>query len=356
MTLSTRLPKFLLTLMILSLLLLTLAGCQTTATTTSAAAETAVTTLAAEALNATAAEFPLELTDAIGNQVKIPAAPQRIIASAVWAGEIILDLVPAERIAALSAWGDDPVLSATAEKAAAVPNRVDISTPETIVALNPDLMILDTFSDPDGSLTKTLNDAGIPVLQMASPTDFAMIEQALTTLAQATGELEKGAELIAAMQAELDSVAAKVASIPMDQRVKVMYYEDYYDATGNSANMLCAYGIESPFNAIAEAAGTVNVCDAANYSAVAKEKVVGEWQPDILVIPSMQFDANFKAVDDQGETLRAAIALDPILATLPAVQNQKILAIQDKYRGSTSHYMALAVKDLAAMAYPDLFK
>lgn len=339
-------------LLILVLLLSTmLTGCQTPADTTAeslmpAASETA----------ALATAFPVEITDAAGRVVVIPAAPQKIIASAVWAGEMILDLVPADRIAALSAWGDDPVLSATALKAAAVPNRIDTTSPESIVALTPDLMIIDTFSDPDGSLTRTLSDAGIPVLMMQSPTDFVMVADALRTLAQATGETDRGDELITAMQAELDLVAAKVAAIPADQRVKVMYYEDYYDATGNSANMLCAYGAGSPFNAIAEAAGTVNVCDAANYSAVAKEKVVGEWQPDVLVIPSMQFDANFKAVDDQGQTLRTAIKLDPILATLPAVQNDKILAIQDNYRGSTSHYMAKAVQFLASEAYPDLFK
>ena len=355
MTRTTRSIRTLsLTLLLLSLLVLPLTGCQAAPATT-VAPETTTTETAAET-PAAAATFPVEITDASGAQVVIPAAPQKIIASTVWAAEMVLDLVDTSRIAALSAWGDDPVLSATADRATAVPNRVDLSTPESIVALQPDLMILDTFSDPDGALTKTLNDAGIPVLQMASPTDFTMIAEALTTLALATGETDRGAELVAQMQAELQAVADKVATIPADQKVKVMYYEDYYDATGNSANMLCAYGVESPFNAIAEAAGTVNVCDAANYSPVAKEKVVGEWQPDLLVIPAMQFDANFKAVDDQGETLRAAIKLDPILATLPAVKDDKILAIADKYRGSTSHYMALAVKELAAAAYPDLFK
>lgn len=341
-------------LLLMSLLALSLTGCQAAAPTTVALEPSATETAAAT--TAAAASFPVQITDATGAQVVIPAAPQKIIATTVWAAEMVLDLVDTSRITALSAWGDDPVLSATADRAAAVPNRVDISTPETIVALQPDLMIIDTFSDPDGALTKTLNDAGIPVLQLQSPTDFSMIAEALTTLALATGEVERGAELVAQMQTELQAVADKVTTVPADQKVKVMYYEDYYDATGNSANMLCAYGVESPFNAIAEAAGTVNVCDAANYSPVAKEKVVGEWQPDLLVIPSMQFDANFKAVDDQGETLRTAIKLDPILATLPAVKNDKILAIADKYRGSTSHYMALAVKELAAAAYPDLFK
>jgi iron complex transport system substrate-binding protein len=329
-------------LLALSLLFATLAGCQ--------AAPAVAPSPAGDA------SYPLEVIDAMGQTVVIPAAPKSIIATTVWAGEIMLDLVDSSRIAGLSSWGDDPVLSPTADRAAAIPGRVDLSKPETLVALVPDLVIIDTFSDPEGALSKTLSQANIPVLQMASPVDFNMIRESIETLALATGETERGESLIEAMNAMLDEVAGAVATIPADDRLTVMYYEDYYDATGNSANMLCAYGEGSPFAAVAEAAGLVNVCNAATYSAVAKEKVVGEWRPELLVIPSMQFDENFKAIEDQGETVRAAILLDPVLKDLPAVQNGLILAIPEKYRGSTSHYMAEAVKLLAQAAYPDLVR
>ncbi len=338
-----------------ALLLLPLTACQSTAATSATTAATAAeTTAAATTTTEATTGFPVELVDATGTKVTLAAAPQSIISTTVWAGEMLLDLVDASRITALSAWGDDPVLSMTADKAAAVKNRVDISSPESIVALNPDLVIIDTFSNPDGSLSKTLTEAGIPVVQMESPTNFTMIADAILTLAQATGEVERGQAIVAEMNQTLETVASKVASVPADERVTVMFYEDYYDPTGNSANMLAAYGVGSPFHAIAEAAGTVNVCNVANYSPVAKEKVVGEWQPQLLVIPSSTFDENFKAVEDSGEMLKSAMMLDPILQTLPAVQNGKILAIPDKYRSSTSHYMAVAVELLAQAAYPDL--
>jgi len=189
---------------------------------------------------------------------------------------------------------------------------------------------------------------------MESPTDFTMIAEAILTLARATGEIERGQAMVATMNQTLDTIASQVASVPASDRVTVMFYEDYYDPTGNSANMLAAYGVGSPFQAIAEAAGTVNVCNVTNYSPVAKEKVVGEWQPQMLVIPSSTFDENFKAVEDGGAQQRAAMMQDPVLQTLPAVRDGNILAIPDKYRGSTSHYMATAVALLAQAAYPDL--
>ena len=73
-------------------------------------------------------------------------------------------------------------------------------------------------------------------------------------------------------------------------------------------------GKESPFEAIAEAAGLVNVCDAANYSAISKEKVVGEWKPDLLVVPAITYTADFSVVDDQGAALIAAIKADKLLS------------------------------------------
>ncbi|NCC75016.1 MAG: ABC transporter substrate-binding protein [Clostridia bacterium] len=338
-----------------ALLLVSLTACQSTATTAETTAAPAVeTTLAAPTTTEKTSGFPVQIVDATGAQVTLAAPPQAIIATNVWAGEILLDMVDVSRITALSAWGDDPVLSMTADKAAAVQNRIDISTPESIVALNPDLVIIDTFSNPDGSLSKTLTEAGIPVVQMESPTNFTMISDAILTLAQATGEVERGQAMVDEMNQTLDNVASKVASVAEADRVTVMFYEDYYDPTGNSANMLAAYGVGSPFHAIAEAAGTVNVCNVVNYSPVAKEKVVGEWQPQLLVIPSSTFDENFKAVEDGGDLLKSAMSLDPILQTLPAVMDGKILAIPDKFRSSTSHYMAQAVELLAQAAYPDL--
>jgi ABC-type Fe3+-hydroxamate transport system substrate-binding protein len=59
-------------------------------------------------------------------------------------------------------------------------------------------------------------------------------------------------------------------------------------------------------------------------------------------------------VDDGGATVIAAIKADQIMQTLPAVQNDKVFALTEKYRGSTSHYMVKAVEELAKLAYPDL--
>ena len=342
-------------------LLLSLGACNVVGSGASAPGSSATTTIQNTTATATSSEtttattpaaFPVTVQNAAGQPVKINAAPQAIIATSIWAGEMLLDLVEPGRIAALSAWGDDPVLSAASDKAKAVANRVSTTKSEGIVALKPDLVIIDTFSDPDGALTKTLEEAGTVVLLLNSPTDFDQIKETITTLAAATGETAAGARMVADIDAKLQTVTTKLAQIPADQRLKTIYYEDKYDAAG----MLCAYGDGSPFASIAAAAGLVNVCNAPNYSAVSKEKVVGEWQPDVLVVPGMHYDENYKAIDDQGASYLKAITADPLMATLPAVKNNRIVALSARYLGSTSQYMAQAVVDLAQAAYPQNFK
>jgi len=215
-------------------------------------------------------------------------------------------------------------------------------------------VIIDTFSDADGSLTRTLTDAGIVVLQLASPTDFDQIKAAVATLAAAVGAPGQGAAIIDGIDQVLKEVEEKLAGLPESDRRTVMYYEDYYDQSGSSAGMLAAYGAGSPFDAIARAAGLVNVCNVQNYSAISKEKVVGEWKPDVLIVPAITYGPDFKAIDDGGASIIEAIKADELMKTLPAVQNDQVFALTEKYRGSTSQYMALAVAELARAAYPDL--
>ena len=298
----------------------------------------------------------ITVTGADGAQVTLESAPQRIVALPVWAGEMLLDMVETERIVGLSAWGDDPLISATADKAAQVKARVASSDLESLIALSPDLVVLDTFSDYDGSMTKTLKDAGVSVLTLSSPTTFEAVAECLLTLGEATGEPENARRLADGMNAELLSVSQAVAAVPEGERVRTMYYEDYYDATGASAGMLCAYGEGSTFQALCEAAGVVNVCDAPLYSAVSKEKIVGEWKPELLIVPGLAYGADFSTVFDGGEAAKAGILADAALSSVPAVQTGRIVALTECYRSSTSHYMAKAVRELAQAAYPQLFE
>lgn len=340
------------TVLALMILMITFAGCQPAATTTAptTTAATAETTAAT-----TAAAFPVTVQNANGEDITIESAPQSIVITNVWAAEILLNLVDNSRIKGLSSWGDNEAISAAAAKAANVEARVTTGDPEGIVALSPDLVIIDSFSDPDGSLSVTLRDAGATVLMMNSPTDFDQIKAAITTLAAAVGEQEAGASMVAGIDSKLQAVTDKISTLTGEQKLTVMYYDAQLDMSGNDTGLLCAYGAGSPFDAIAAAAGLINVCDAPTYSGVSKEKVVAEWKPEVLIVSGLVYNADFSVSNDKGAAMIAAIKANDLLATLPAVQADKVFALTPQFAGSTSQYMADAVAELAAAAYPDLF-
>ncbi len=296
----------------------------------------------------------ITVDNANNEQVTIANEPQRIVVLPIWEAEMVIELIDTDRIVGLSPFIDSPATSVCAEKAADVKERVSSNQAEKILALQPDLVLLDTFNDFDGSLTATLKEAGITVLTLESPMSFEQISDRIDIISKAVFAPEKGQQIIEEMQQRLDSIKQRVKNV--EQRVKVMYYEDYYSEDGTSDGMLCAYGPGSTFDEIASAAGAVNVCTAQNYSAVSKETVLNDWKPELLIVPSIKYDENFNAVDDQGKTIISAIKNDKILISLPAVKNDRLYALPDKYRGSTSHYMAYAVEELARVCYPDLFE
>ena len=294
----------------------------------------------------------VDIYDGLGRQVHIAEAPQRIVVLPVWAEEMLLEMVGPERIAAVSRWGDEPVLSPTAGLAAQVQERVSSDNPEGILALEPDLVILDTFSAGfDNALVQILQDTGLTVICLASPTDLVSMMEALTKLGQVVGAQEQADRMVEEVRAVLDSVTVGVMRVPPEGYKRVMFYEDYYDPNG-SVGMLCAYGPGSTFDAIARAAGMINVCDAPNYSPVSKEKIVAEWKPEVIVVPSSTVDEDGNLIDDGGAANIAGVLADPVLADVPAVQQGAVVAIAEKYRGSTSQYMVQAVYELARLYYP----
>jgi len=323
-----------------------------TATTTKAGTPAAGTTAAT---TAAPAAFPVTVKDGAGKEISIRSAPKAIVCTNLWAAEILFELADTSRIAGLSMWNDQPTMTVTSDKAKAVKTRVSTQKSEGIIALMPDLVIIDSFSDPDGSLTKTLTGAGAVVLSMQSPTDFPAIRDAIRTLAKAVGSVDKGERLITDMDQTLENVRNVVQKIPEADRLKTLYYEAYYDQSGTNAGMLAAYGEGSTFSSIAKAAGLVNVCNAPNYSAISKEKVVGEWKPDVLIVPAVVYNEKYEPAPDTGKTLIEAVLKDPLLQSLPAVKTRRVFAITEAYRGSTSQYMAKAVEELAKVAYPSLF-
>ncbi|MBA2590524.1 MAG: ABC transporter substrate-binding protein [Alphaproteobacteria bacterium] len=118
--------------------------------------------------------------------------------------ELLLDLVPASRIASVT------FLSREAASLRAWPQGADVpvnhGTAEEILATHPDLILTDPFMAP--SLRPLLAKSGARILEVPPAETFEQIRAVTRLVARAVGEEARGEALIARMDAELADVAA----------------------------------------------------------------------------------------------------------------------------------------------------
>jgi iron complex transport system substrate-binding protein len=286
--------------------------------------------------------FPRTVIDDLGERVAIPAKPMRIVSGTLMADEILLSLLPTGAVAAVTNFAQDPEISNVAELAVRVPHASALNV-ELYLSLEPDLVVLAHWSD--AAAIAALRGAGVPVYRIGAPSTFEEVRRSITGLAAAIGE-ETGAEaLIARMDGILADVKARTASLAPDERLTVMDYSTWGTAMGRS----------SSWDEIVTGAGLVNAAgtlaaDEWGSVPVSKELLL-ELDPDILVLPGWVYG------DPSGaDTHLASVLNDPALKGMTAIRTGKVIRIPEAHRSSTSHFMALAVEDLARAAYPELFR
>lgn len=125
-------------------------------------------------------------------------APLRIVSLDFCADQYVLGLAEENSIAALStdATANFSYLRDDAEKFPTVRSRT-----EDILLLQPDMVVRTYGGDAD--ITKTLERAGIDVLQIDFVTSLEDIETTIRKTAQALGNEERGVQLITAMNEKL---------------------------------------------------------------------------------------------------------------------------------------------------------
>lgn len=131
-----------------------------------------------------------------------PAAadpPRRIVSLNLCADQILLDLVPRERIAALTHLAADASVSARADAAAGIP--VTRGEAEDVLLLKPDLVLAGHFSTP--ATVALLERLGHRVVKLDFANDLSGISSTVRAMAAAVGEAPRGEEVVADMTRRL---------------------------------------------------------------------------------------------------------------------------------------------------------
>ena len=130
------------------------------------------------------------------------ARPMRVMSLNQCTDQLVLALLPPERIASVTWLSRDPRYSA--QVAAARRVAANHGSVEEVARTRPDLIVSDTFSNPTGRAM--LRRLGYPILELADSGDVAGIRHNVTMLAGALGEGTRGRVLIARMDRQLTPI------------------------------------------------------------------------------------------------------------------------------------------------------
>ncbi len=165
--------------------------------------------------------------------------PTRIVSTNVCADQLALALVERARIASVSRLAIEPQISNFADAAKGIP--VNNARAEEIIELKPDLVLGDVYTGAHANrLSQSL---GVPVHVIGAGTSLDDVRKIVRGIAAAVGEPDRGAAMIAAMDARI----ARAQNLPGDS-VTALVYEPNGVTSGNGTlthDVLKAAGLKN---------------------------------------------------------------------------------------------------------------
>jgi iron complex transport system substrate-binding protein len=278
-----------------------------------------------------AGAFPKQLFGPDGAPRVLPAPPRRIVSTYLGAEEMLASLVDPARVVGVSVYADDTSASNCLGVFPAGVPRVR-NEPETILALEPDLVFVAGFTEPDA--LRPLISAGLPVARWSRFESFEDIVAQIGGSGAAVGEEARAASLIAAIESQLAEVAARLAGVP---RKRVLYYDPPTYTMGRGTLV----------GEILQRAGAANVAEEVGIvgpGEVGLEMILA-LDPDAIVMP--RYVDNVSAL--------AALNATPVWREVGAVRAGRVHEIPGAWIATVSHHAARGLGRIAHLLHPEAF-
>jgi len=292
----------------------------------------AVETTAAAAT--TSAGFPLAVTDGLGREVTIAAAPDRIVSLAPSNTEILFAVGAGAEVVGVTKYCNYPAEAERREQIGGFSAKT-ISV-EKIVALKPDLVVAGDESHQP--VIDALVDLNIPVIALKAAI-FEDVYRNIELVGQLTGHDAQAREVVAGMRQRVDAVVAKVAAIPQVERPRVFW--EVFDEP------LMTAGPSTFVGQMIDLAGGVNIFAdlTEEYPEISAEEVVRR-NPAVIMGP-----------DSHGDKLTPAlIAQRPGWQEIAAAETGRIVLIDGDIASRPGPRLPEALKAIAAGLHPEVFK
>ena len=278
-------------------------------------------------------------TDGMGVEVVLSEKPQRVVSLGLATDEILLAIAPPEQIAALTAYADDPGLSSMTETAQAVPVKLRDKSPERVLALHPDLVLITDGVSKEQA--ESLRDLGLTVYASPTPKSIEGVFARIGEIGRLTGQEENAAALIAEKRVRLADVERRVGDIPEEQRpiVVAFAFSGVFGQKGGLFDDMCRHA--SLRNGAAMVGLTAD-------TPVSMEQIVA-LDPDVFLLPT------WSAEGEKTEEFRTKLRNDPLFMHVKAVRENHLYAVPDTYRYSAGQNAIECVYELARTVYPERF-
>jgi iron complex transport system substrate-binding protein len=253
------------------------------------------------------------------------AAPQRIASLNLASDEVLAEIVPVQRLVAVTTAADNPEMSNVVGRFPSSIARFSKANLERLIALAPDLVVVSEYTDAD--FMHALESSGLRAHRMAGLHSMQGIRQAILDLGRAVGEPERALRLVARFDgrmAELDRRLARAAT------PRVLYWSNPFTA-----------GSDTAIGAVIECGGGVNVgreLGLTGIQSLSAERAFTA-QPDVILL----------GLKDDGRLIRE----HPLLSKLPAVREGRLVDLSPHLLATLSQHVADSCWALALALHPD---
>lgn len=249
-------------------------------------------------------------------------APQRVVAASLLATEVLLEILPRERLAGVHVLAADTRFSLVAGDVQGLP--LVGADAEQLLAVRPDLVLCDAYTRPE--TLALLSSADVPVVVTADPASFDDIAANVQRIGRVVHREAEAAAMVARMQERLRALAADAPAVAA---WRVM----------NLDGGLHTYGRGSLFAAVVAAAGARSEAVERGVGPFRKldaEALLG-WQPDAIVVNGDPQD---------GANLPIWIGQHPALPLLRCVERRRVLPVHGALFNTTSPRLVAAAEFL----------
>ncbi len=253
------------------------------------------------------------------------AAPQRVASLNLTADELLVEMLPPERLVAVTRWADDPDMSSVAGRVPATAVRLPRADLERLIALRADLVVVSEYTDAD--FLHLLEKSGLRHHRLSGLASLAGIRAAIVGLGQAVDAPQAATRLAARMDLVLGALETRLAGA---ERPRLLYWGDPHTA-----------GADTAIGSLIEGAGARNVGRELGLRGIVP--LSGEQayaaDPDAFLVT-------------QGSSARESLLRHPLLSRTRAVRAGRIVEMPNRLLVSLSDHAADACWFLAARLHP----